>query len=100
MDDEAVLLAAILTGIQFHVIESRSPGTVMVGNQAGTGKGHLIDLIGAIVKGSPVPSYAYTSDGGGKSENSSLLSVFRASATSTSTTSRPGVPTAVRYSTW
>ncbi len=58
----AVWLAALLTAIQRPMIRGPVPGFAFNGNRAGVGKGLLIDLIGIIVWGHPIPTRAYPAD--------------------------------------
>jgi hypothetical protein len=61
-DDKAVWLAALLTAIQRPMIAGPCPGFAFNGNQAGVGKGLLIDVIGLIAWGFVVPTRGYPID--------------------------------------
>lgn len=61
-DDKAVWLAALLTAMARPGIDGCVPGFAFVGNRAGTGKGKLIDSIGVIATGRPVPTTTYPED--------------------------------------
>jgi len=60
--DGVVWLTALLTAISRPVIARCVPGFAFIGNQAGCGKGLLIDLIGLLVWGGPVPVSQYPTD--------------------------------------
>jgi len=57
--DRAVWLAAVLTAIQRPAIAGPVPGFALNSNAAGTGKGLLIDLVGLISAGLPIPTRSY-----------------------------------------
>jgi hypothetical protein len=61
-DDKVVWLTALLTAIQRPVISLSVPGFVFNSNKPGTGKGLLINIIGILVWGAPVPTYTYPPD--------------------------------------
>jgi hypothetical protein len=61
-DDKAVWLAALLTVLARPGIAGPVPGFVLVGNRAGTGKGKLVDTIGVIATGRPIPCTGYPGD--------------------------------------
>jgi hypothetical protein len=61
-DDKAVWLAALLTVLARPGIAGPVPGFALVGNRAGTGKGKLIDVIGIIATGRPIPCTSYPED--------------------------------------
>jgi putative DNA primase/helicase len=60
--DRAVCLAAILTMIARPAIDGAVPGTAVIGNQAGVGKGLLIDAIGTMATGRVLPTSPYPED--------------------------------------
>jgi hypothetical protein len=55
----AVWLAALLTAIQRPMIAGSVPGFAFIGNKPGCGKGLLIEVIGRLVFGGPVPAFQY-----------------------------------------
>jgi putative DNA primase/helicase len=57
--DWSAWLAALLTAIQRPAIAGPVPGFAFNGNKAGCGKGLLIDLIGILVWGGPIPTVSY-----------------------------------------
>jgi hypothetical protein len=61
-DDKVVWLTALLTAIQRPVIRLSVPGFAFNSNKAGTGKGILINIIGILVWGAPVPTTIYPED--------------------------------------
>jgi hypothetical protein len=60
--DYATWLAGLLTAIQRPTIAGAVPGIAVIGNRAGVGKGLLIDLVGALVWGHPIPTRSYPID--------------------------------------
>jgi putative DNA primase/helicase len=62
--DQSVWLASLLTAIMRPVISGPVPGFAFNGNRAGTGKGLLIDVVGLLTWGHPVPTRAYPRDDG------------------------------------
>jgi len=58
----SVWLAGLLTAIQRPMIHGPVPGFVLNANKAGCGKGLLIDVIGIIVWGYPIPTRDYPTD--------------------------------------
>jgi hypothetical protein len=60
--DKCAWLAAFLTAIQRPVIDGPVPGFVFNANKAGTGKGLLIDIIGIVAFGHPIPTRPYPMD--------------------------------------
>jgi hypothetical protein len=58
----SVWLAALLTAIQRPMIAGSVPGFAFIGNKAGCGKGLLVDVIGRLVFGGPVPAFQYPED--------------------------------------
>jgi primase-polymerase (primpol)-like protein len=61
-DDKAVWLAALLTVLARPGIAGPVPGIALVANRAGTGKGKLIDVVGILATGKPVPCTTYPKD--------------------------------------
>jgi putative DNA primase/helicase len=61
-DDRAVFLAGVMGAIARPGIEGSAPGTAVVSNLRGTGKGKLIDATGIIVTGCAVPTTSYPYD--------------------------------------
>jgi hypothetical protein len=60
--DFAAWLAGLLTAIQRPTIAGAVPGVAVNGNRAGVGKGLLIDLVGSIAWGHPIPTRSYPID--------------------------------------
>jgi putative DNA primase/helicase len=58
----SVWLAALFTAIQRPMIAGSVPGFAFIGNKAGCGKGLLVDVIGRLVFGGPVPAFQYPED--------------------------------------
>jgi putative DNA primase/helicase len=57
--DWTAWLASLLTAIQRPMIRGPVPGFAFCANMAGSGKGLLIDLVGILVWGGPVPTVCY-----------------------------------------
>jgi len=76
-NDRAVWLAALLTAIARPSIDAPVPGTAVIGNKAGTGKGLLIDTIGILSHGREVPTSRYTTDKEESDKTSAALALER-----------------------
>ena len=61
-DDRVVWLAALVGAVARPGIPGPVPGTAVVANLAGTGKGTLINSIGIIATGHPIPTTSYPYD--------------------------------------
>jgi putative DNA primase/helicase len=57
--DWTAWLTSLLTAIQRPMIAGPVPGFAFTANMAGSGKGLLIDLVGTLVWGGPVPTVCY-----------------------------------------
>jgi hypothetical protein len=61
-NDRAVWLAGLLTAAARPAISGPVPGIAVNGNRAGTGKGLLVDVVGLLVFGKPIPTSSYPDD--------------------------------------
>lgn len=58
-NDRAVWLAGLLSAIARPSIAGPVPGFAVIGNKAGAGKGLLVDLVGILAHGRPLPTSSY-----------------------------------------